>query len=402
MSKVSVIGAGTMGAGIAQVAAAGGWTVALLDVDAQVVESAIVAVRARFDRLVEKGRLAAGERDAAVQRLQGGIGPEAFLDCGLIVEAVVERLDVKARVLADAVRAAPPSAILATNTSSLSIGQIGAAVGAAPRTVGMHFFNPAPLMPLVEVVAGADTAPECADRVTAVAREWGKTPVRVRDTPGFIVNRVARGYYLEPLRMFEEGVAGVDEIDRALKALGGFRMGPFELMDLIGVDVNYAVSQSVWRQLGEPARLRPSDTQRRLVEAGRLGRKSGRGCYAYDRDPPAPALTFERRSFDLPEDLYRAVRRFSERATREAGSSTEQLIFARTLAAILNEAALGLDERIASPADIDTAMKLGVNYPHGPSAWAERIGRPTVRHLLDTLNRHAKDQRFTAADWLAR
>ncbi len=400
MPTVGVLGAGTMGAGIAQVAAAAGWNVRLLDADAAIVARKIEEVGRNFARLVEKGRMAAAEAGAARERIRAAAASAEFAEAELVVEAIVEDLDAKVAALRP-VAAAAPTAILASNTSSLSIGRLGAALGAAPRTVGMHFFNPVPLMPLVEVISGPQTAAEHADRTAEVALAWGKTVVRASDTPGFIVNRVARGYYLESLRMFDEGIAGVDEIDATLKRLGGFRMGPFELMDLIGIDVNYSVSLSVWEQMGRPARLTPHRLQRELVDRGHLGRKTRRGVYAYDREPPTPALAVERRSYSWPDALRDAVRRFADGATRGEASVTEQYILARPLAAIINEAALALDENVASAADIDTAMRLGTNYPQGPLQWADQIGRHTCATLLRRLNATVDDARFTPARSLA-
>lgn len=400
MPTVGVLGAGTMGAGIAQVAAAAGWTVRLLDADPAIVARKIEEVGRNFARLVEKGRMTAAEAEAARGRLVPVDAAAEFADAELVIEAIVEDLDAKVAALRP-VAAAAPTAILASNTSSLSIGRLGAALSAAPRTVGMHFFNPVPLMPLVEVISGPQTAEEHADRTAEIAKAWGKSVVRASDTPGFIVNRVARGYYLEALRMFDEGIAGVDEIDATLKRLGGFRMGPFELMDLIGIDVNYSVSLSVWEQMGRPARLSPHRLQRELVDRGHLGRKTRRGVYSYDREPPTPALAVERRSYSWPDELRDAVRRFADGAARGAASVTEQYILARPLAAIINEAALALDENVASADDIDTAMRLGTNYPLGPLQWADQIGRHTCATLLRRLNATVDDGRFTPARSLA-
>lgn len=400
MPTVGVIGAGTMGAGIAQVAAASGWTVHLADVDAAIVDKALAGVTRRFDRLVEKGRMTPEQRTAAAGRLNASTSAGGFGDCELVIEAVIEDMEAKCAVLADVVRHAGPRTAIATNTSSLSVSEIGQRVGAAERVVGMHFFNPVPLMPLVEVIAGRRSDDEVVRRVADIAREWGKTPAQANDTPGFIVNRVARGYYLEPMRMLGEGVAGIDEIDQILRKLGGFRMGPFALMDLVGIDVNYTVSCRVWEQLGKPPRLEPHALQRELFERGHLGRKTKRGWYSYQYEHPIPAAPVERKSFDVPEPVYQAVRLFCDPAAEESGSITEQYVLARTLVAIINEAALALGENVAEPEAIDTAMRLGTNYPHGPLEWAEKIGRRTCRFLLDTLERHGGEGRFVAADWL--
>jgi 3-hydroxybutyryl-CoA dehydrogenase len=412
VSSVGIIGAGTMGAGIAQVAAQSGWDVHLLDVSDGLVQRAIDGIRRQLDRLVERGKLSAVQRDATLGHIHPAADAGPLCSGELIIEAVIEDLDTKTRVLTPLATADRPDLILASNTSSLSISRIGQAVGRPERVVGMHFFNPAPLMPLVEVVAGQRSDRAAVDRACDVARAWGKTPVRAKDTPGFIVNRVARGFYLESLRILGEGIAGADEIDRTLRTLGGFRMGPFELMDLIGIDVNYAVSCSVWEQLGRPARLAPHPIQQALCAAGHFGRKTGRGFYSYDHPAPTPAVPCERRSFDLPPRLYEAVRRFVDGAVAAAeeaggaaaaaapdrrGSTTEQYVFARVLAAIINEAALALDEQVASQTDINIAMRLATNYPRGPLEWADRIGRHTCASLLRALNAMAGDSRFTPA-----
>lgn len=401
MAVAGVIGAGTMGAGIAQLAAVHGWEVILLDVNDEAAQKGAGGIRRNLDRLVEKQRLEPGARDEAMARLRPSSDPAALSGCELVIEAIVEDLPTKARVLKDAATRAP-QAIIATNTSSLPVGAIGRECGAPERTIGMHFFNPAPLMPLVEIIGAESSGEAAVSRAEEVARSWGKTTVRVKDTPGFIVNRVARGYYLEPMRMLAEGVAGVDEIDAVLKTIGGFRMGPFELVDLIGIDVNFNVTVSVWEQLGRPARLRPSPIQQALFERKLFGRKSKQGFYSYQSEHPLPAVPVERRSFDLPEELYKAVRLFCDGGAAASGSITEQYIFARTLAAIINEAALAQDDDIASAEDIDTAMELGTNYPLGPLEWAEKIGRHTCRFLLDALNRRADDGRFAPAWWLRR
>lgn len=399
-NTVGIVGAGTMGAGIAQVAATAGWSVVLADLDADFVRRQLEGVRRGLARLVEKGRLDVAARDAALARIRIASGPADFAAADLLIEAVVEDMNAKCAALRP-IASAAPEAIVASNTSSLSISKLGAELGAPERTVGMHFFNPVPLMPLVEVIAGRESGASAVERVFAIARQWGKTAVRAKDSPGFIVNRVARGYYLEALRMLGEGIAGVDEIDRTLVTLGGFRMGPFELMDLIGIDVNYNVSVSVWEQLGRPARLTPHRLQQQLFEAGRFGRKTKHGFYSYAGDPPLPATPVARASFTLPPKLYEAVRRVCERATEAAGSQTEQYVFTRVLVTIINEAALLVDEGIATAADVDTAMKLGTNYPHGPLEWAERIGRHTCAALLRALNEQAGDGRFAPAVGLA-
>lgn len=419
MPTVGIIGAGTMGSGIAQTAAAAGWSVVLSDVNSDFAHKQVEKIKANLGKLVEKGKLSAAERDAAGGRLMVAGAPADFGPADFLVEAVVEDLDVKCQALAPLLAAAKPGAIIASNTSSLSISKIGRGLGVARRTVGMHFFNPVPLMPLVEVIAGEESDPAAVQRTAEIARQWGKTVVHAKDTPGFIVNRVARGYYLESLRMLGEGVGGVDEIDRTLKSLGGFRMGPFELMDLIGIDVNYSVSRSVYEQMGNAARFQPHPIQARLVDMGRLGRKTKRGFYSYDVEPPLPAEIVDRRSYPFPQELHEAVRRVADAAVNAAealsgkvtanaaprgvdGSVTQQYVLARVLVTIFNEAALAVDQGVATAADIDTAMKLGTNYPHGPLEWAEKIGRHTCASLLRTLDKHSGDGRFAPAEWLTK
>jgi 3-hydroxybutyryl-CoA dehydrogenase len=261
----------------------------------------------------------------------------------------------------------------------------------------MHFFNPAPLMALVEIIAGEKSGAASVDFAFDAAKAWGKTPVRAKDTPGFIVNRVARGYYLEALRLLEEGIAGVDEIDGIMRTHGKFRMGPFELMDLVGLDVNYAVSRSVWEQMDRHPRFKPHDIQGGLVEANQLGRKTGRGFYDYGGGAPLPAYPVNRRSFDFPPLLADGVRVMATRAGALATSSTEQYVFCRILGAILNEAGLAYSQEVATADDIDTAMTKGTNYPNGPLSWADDIGHHTVRGVLAALNDQVGDGRYEPA-----
>ncbi|MBK8914318.1 MAG: 3-hydroxybutyryl-CoA dehydrogenase [Phycisphaerales bacterium] len=402
MPTVVVLGAGTMGSGIAQVAALSGWDAVLYDVRPEFVRSQMDRLRATLDKLVERGKLSAAERDSAIARVRAGARPADAAGANLLIEAVVEDMAAKVSAITPFIGVLDPSAPIASNTSSLSITRLASELHCEERVVGMHFFNPVPLMPLVEVISAPGSAAAAVERTAEAARAWGKTVVRAKDTPGFIVNRVARGYYLESLRMLDEGVAGVDEIDRALKRLGGFRMGPFELMDLIGIDVNYSVSCSVWEQMERPARLTPHHIQQELAAAGHLGRKCGRGFYLYDADTPVPAVAVQRRSFQYPPELREAVRRVVVPGVAQGaeGSATEECVFARVLVTIINEAALALDAGVAAKNDIDVAMRLGTNYPHGPLEWAERIGRRTCAALLRVMDRISGDGRFAPAGWL--
>lgn len=399
VKTIAVVGAGTMGAGIAQLAAQAGCTVHLIDVTRTAVEKGLAGITAQLDRLVEKGKLSPAERDAALARtnIADSIAAADLAAADLAIEAVLEDLSIKNKVFAALEQATPATCVLATNTSSLSVSKIAEIMRDPSRVIGMHFFNPAPLMPLVEVIAGKRSTTTAVEIAFNAAKAWGKIPVRVKDTPGFIVNRVARGYYLEALRLIGEGVAGIDEIDNVLRSLAKFRMGPFELMDLIGVDVNLAVSTSVWQQMGNPARLTPHDIQRQLVERGHLGRKTNRGFYAYEGDHQLPAYAVARQSFNVSPALADVARVFCERGGLSGAGTTEQYILARILGAIINEAGLALGEEIATAADIDTAMLKGTNYPKGPLAWADEIGHRNIRGLLKALNTDCADGRYAPA-----
>ncbi|MFL5575735.1 MAG: 3-hydroxyacyl-CoA dehydrogenase NAD-binding domain-containing protein [Gemmatimonadaceae bacterium] len=362
-TPIGVLGAGAMGTGIAQVAATHGHPVVVVDASAPALERSRAAIEKALEREVEKGRLTRARRDEIVGRLrfsgQSGIGGmDAFADCGLVVEAIVEGLDAKRDAFARLEGAVPAECVLATNTSSLSVSAIAAACERPERALGVHFFNPAPVMPLVEIVSGVRTAPETLAATRALVDAWGKTTVLAADTPGFIVNRIARPFYGESLRLYEEGVADPATIDWALRDLGGFRMGPFELMDFIGHDVNFAVTRSVFEAFFYEPRYRPSFAQQRLVDAGLLGRKTGRGFYDYSPGAAKPE----------PDT--------SDRARGEA-------ILDRVLCMLINEAADAVHLRVASPADVDLAMTRGVNYPKGLLAWADELG---VDHVLGTLS----------------
>ncbi|MDF2701200.1 MAG: 3-hydroxyacyl-CoA dehydrogenase [Rubrobacteraceae bacterium] len=364
MVDIAVVGAGTMGAGIAQSAALGGLSTVMLDVQENALARGRETMERDLERRVERGRLSEDERRGALDLVSTTTSLEACADAPLVVEAVIEDLEVKRRVFADLEAVVGGETVLATNTSSLSVAGIAAATERPERVVGMHFFNPVPAMCLVEIVSGPSTDPSAARRAEEVAERLGKTPIRVSDTPGFIVNRVARPFYLEALRLVEEGVEP-GRIDAAIRG-AGFRMGPLELADLIGHDVNLAVSESLFERYYYQPRFRPSHLQRSMVEAGLLGRKSGRGFYDYGAEKQ-----------------------------EEVGEVAEHVAL-RVICCVVNEAYLALSEGVATAEDIDKAMKLGANYPRGPFEWAEEIGVQSILRMLDSL-RDAYGEAYIAA-----
>jgi 3-hydroxybutyryl-CoA dehydrogenase len=371
-ARVAVIGAGTMGAGIAQVALEGGWRVALHDALPGATDRALDRIRQGLTRRAEKAGAADPARAAATSLLALEVVssvPRAMDGAHIAIEAIVEDLEAKRRLFAELDEAGPSEAILATNTSALSVTKIAEAASRPERVVGLHFFNPAPVLPLVEVVAGRGSAPWAVERAAAIVEGWGKEPIRVADSPGFIVNRVNRPFTLEPLRVLRAGAASIEAIDAALVA-AGFPMGPFALMDLIGIDVNLAAARGLFEASGRPPRFRPSPIQEELVAAGRLGRKAGEGFYRYAEGRsigPAPRFT-------------------AGSARRPPGASIDPgSIAERVILAIVNEAYRAYGEGVASDVDIDRAMQLGANHPFGPFEWAHRTGVPEVAIMLDAL-----------------
>ena len=373
---IGVAGAGTMGAGIAQLACLGGLRVTLHDPDPEALAKARERIAADLRRGALRARWNEAEAGSALARLAGCADPDGLAGCGLVIEAVPEDLDLKRSVFAALERACRPEAVLATNTSSLPVTAIAAEARAPERICGMHFFNPPALMRLVEVVAGRRTGPRALTLATGVAKRMGRTAIRCADSPGFVVNRCNRPFTLEPLRILEQGIADHRQIDATVRELGGFPMGPFELIDLIGVDVNLEVARSFYRQRAEP-RWRPSPIQERMVAAGRLGRKRGRGFYRYRDGRPV-----RERFTPLVEDAADAV-------------------LERIVAQLANEACFAAEEGVAGPADIDLAMRLGLNHPRGPFEWLERLGAERVEAVLDALGADG-DDRYRVAPSLRR
>lgn len=374
--KVAVIGAGTMGSGIAQLAAQAGHAVKLYDTRAEAVSKAIAGLEKTFGKLVEKGKLNAEEAKAIAARISPCSDLKELADSGLVIEAIIEDLAIKKKLFHDLEAIVSKDAVLATNTSSLSVTAIAGSCAVPERVIGLHFFNPAPLLPLVEVVPGIATSSELPGECADLMKAWGKTPVQCKDTPGFIVNRVARPFYGEAIRIYEEGIADMATIDHAMRAFGGFKMGPFELMDLIGNDVNFAVTKSVFEAFFFDPRYRPSITQQRQVESGRLGRKSGRGYYSYADGavPPKP---------------------------KGDGTALEQ-VCERILVMLINEAVDALHLGIASRDDLDLAMTKGVNYPKGLLKWADEKGLANCLAALESLQADYGEDRYRPSPLMRR
>lgn len=363
-----------MGSGIAQVAASNGHTVVLSDNSSEQLERSKNALAKVMNRLVEKGSIEANKSQSIQEAISYSTTLTAFADCDLIIEAIVERLDIKQEVFKQLESIVSRNCILATNTSSLSVASIAAACKFSERVIGIHFFNPAPLMPLVEIIPAIQTNTTVVGEVRSLIDGWKKVTVVAKDTPGFIVNRVARPFYGEALRIYEEGVADFATIDRAMRELGGFRMGPFELMDFIGNDVNYAVTVSVFEAFYYDPRYKPSLTQRRHSEAGWFGRKNGRGYYPYGEGTAMPE------GQNNPE--------------------LQQLILDRILVMLINEAADALFLNIATKEDIDLSMTKGVNYPKGLLKWADEIGIDLVITRIDSLYDLYREDRYRCSPLL--
>lgn len=365
---VGVIGAGTMGSGIAQVAAQAGHNVVLFDTRQEALDTSRTGLAKVMDRMVEKGKLTAEDSAAIQGRFTYATDLKAFAKSGLVIEAIVEDLGIKQKLFLQLEAVVSNDALLATNTSSLSVTAIAGACKVPNRVIGLHFFNPAPLLPLVEVVPGLATDTRHMTASVALMKDWGKTPVIAKDTPGFIVNRLARPFYGEALRIHEEGIADMATIDHAMKTVGGFKMGPFELMDLIGNDVNFAVTSTVFKAFFYDPRYRPCFTQQRMVEAGWLGRKSGKGYYSYAEGAVQPEA--------------------------EMDSALHKLIVDRIVVMLINEAMDALYLGVAGRTDLDLAMTKGVNYPKGLLAWAEQIGLANCLEALEGLQKEYGEDRY--------
>lgn len=376
MKKVAIIGAGTMGSGIAQVAATAGCSVKLYDLKTEALQNAQNSLEKIMDRLVEKGKIDQKEKQRIENNIEYVDTLKKLKDSEWVIEAIVENLDIKKNVLSTLEKFVSDECIIATNTSSLSVASIASSLQKPERCIGIHFFNPAPLMNLVEVIPAIQTSDETLKISVETIKNWGKTVAVTKDTPGFIVNRVARPFYGEALRIYEEGIASFAEIDHVMKEEGGFKMGPFELMDFIGNDVNYTVTETVFEAFYYDPRYKPSFTQKRFAEAGYLGRKSGKGYYDY-------------LNVTKPNSIDHVLT-----------SEKSQEIFDRILVMLINEAADALFWNIASAEDIDNAMTKGVNYPKGLLAWANEKGIDWCVSKMDNLYETYREDRYRCSPLL--
>lgn len=368
MITIGIIGSGAMGAGIAQVAATAGHKVIVYDNSQTALDKAKGNLESTLKKLVEKQKITEQTASEIISRTNYASELNQFKDCGLIIEAIVEILEVKQKLFSELEKIVSENCILSSNTSSLSIASIASSCKKSERVIGIHFFNPAPLMPLVEIIPAITTDENITNESKRIIDSWGKVTVLTKDTPGFIVNRVARSYYGESIRIYEEGMADFATIDWAMKTFGGFKMGPFELMDFIGNDINYKVTESVWTQFFYEPRFKPSLTQKRLFEAKLFGKKTGRGYYNY-----AEGTT-------IPEP----------NKNEELG----KYIFNRVISMLINEAVDSYYLKLASKEDLDLAMTKGVNYPKGLLKWADEIGIQNVYNTLDVLYELYNEERY--------
>jgi 3-hydroxybutyryl-CoA dehydrogenase len=385
MSKnmnIGIIGSGTMGSGIAQVAATSDCKVKLYDTNKATLDKAKTALEKILVRLIEKGRIDSEEKNRIQSNISYVDNLKDLSDSNLTIEAIIENLDIKKKVFSELEGYVSDDCIIASNTSSLSIASIAASLKKPDRCIGIHFFNPAPLMKLVEVIPAIQTSKEVLEKAIQIIFDWKKVAAVAKDTPGFIVNRVARPFYGEALRIYEEGIADFVTIDDSLKTLGHFRMGPFELMDFIGNDVNYTVTETVFTAFYFDPRYKPAFTQKRFAEAGYLGRKSGKGYYDYDESG---------KIIENSDDTLSTVE-----------DSLKEQIFERILAMLINEAADALFLNIASAEDIENAMTKGVNYPKGLLAWADEKGIDWCVNKMDELYNEYHEDRYRCSPLLRR
>lgn len=368
ISKAGIIGSGTMGIGIAQVVATSGCEVFLYDANAAQTEKSLKNLKKVLDRLVEKQKISSEKREDIFNKIKPCTELSDFKNCDLVIEAIIENKEIKTKVFQNLEEIVSENCVISSNTSSISITSLSSELKNPERFIGIHFFNPAPLMPLVEVIPGLLTEKNLAKKMYSLMENWGKTPVIAKDVPGFIVNRIARPFYGEALRIAEENIATPEQIDDAMRTLGNFKMGPFELMDLIGIDVNFSVTKTVYQDYFFDPKYKPSLLQQRMSEAKLLGRKTGKGFYDYaeNAEKPAPEKDYE---------LY-------------------QTIFNRIISMLINEAVEAKRLEIANDEDLELAMQKGVNYPKGLLAWGKEIGYGKISETLQNLYAEYQEERY--------
>jgi 3-hydroxybutyryl-CoA dehydrogenase len=366
--NIGIIGAGTMGIGIAQVAATNGCKVWVYDANAKQVETATVGLEKTLTKLVDKQKISSEKMVEILSNISIATELKDFKDCELVIEAIIENKEIKTKVFTELENHVSENCVIASNTSSISITSLGAELQKPERFIGIHFFNPAPLMPLVEIIPSLLTEKSLAEKMYSLMKDWGKVPVIAKDIPGFIVNRIARPYYGEGLRLVEENIATVEQVDEAMKTIGNFKMGPFELMDLIGVDVNFSVTTTVYKEYFYDSKYKPSLLQQRMSEAKLHGRKTGKGFYDYADDAKKPEPVKD-------DALY-------------------QQIFLRIISMLINEAVEAKRLGIANDEDLELAMQKGVNYPKGLLAWGKEIGYTKISETLQNLYEEYQEDRY--------
>ncbi|SFJ01465.1 3-hydroxybutyryl-CoA dehydrogenase [Kaistella treverensis] len=380
ISKVGIIGSGTMGIGIAQVAATSGCQVFLYDAIIAQTEKSLENLQKVLARLVEKQKITPESSENIFRKIKPCAELSDFKNCDLVIEAIIENKEIKTKVFQQLEEIVSEKCIISSNTSSISITSLSSELKNPARFIGIHFFNPAPLMPLVEVIPGLLTEENLAPEIYALMENWGKIPVIAKDVPGFIVNRIARPFYGEALRIVEENIATVEQVDEAMRSLGNFKMGPFELMDLIGIDINFSVTKTVYADYFFDPKYKPSLLQQRMAEAKLLGRKTGKGF------------------FDYSEKIQDAGTKSQEiKAVEQNSEKTAELhreIFMRIISMLVNEAVEAKRLGIANDADLELAMQKGVNYPKGLLAWGKEIGYQKISETLQNLYEEYQEERY--------
>lgn len=376
MNKIGIIGSGTMGIGIAQVAATSGCDVLIYDANSTQTERSLEALKKVLNRLVEKQKISSEKREDIINKIKPCTELHDFNDCDLVIEAIIENKEIKTKVFQQLEEIVSDECIISSNTSSISITSLSSELKNPKRFIGIHFFNPAPLMPLVEVIPGLLTEKNLAFKITDLMERWGKTPVIAKDVPGFIVNRIARPFYGEALRIVEENIATPAQIDAAMRTLGNFKMGPFELMDLIGIDINFSVTKTVYADYFYDPKYKPSLLQQRMSEAKLHGRKTGKGFYDYTENA-------QKQAPEKDDELY-------------------QKIFMRILSMLINEAVEAKRLGIANDEAIELAMQKGVNYPKGLLQWGFDIGFDKVSETLLNLYNEYQEERYRQSPLMRR